>query len=159
MTQDDALRYQAGRLKDLLQGMLKCCEERVDMQEQTLGLPCSEINCLRLFSEGRYLTLTGLSFELGVAKSRAAALIEALLRRGLVERTADPADARIKLIALTQQGKSTLDMVHRHESAVHQEVLRRLHPAERDQVLTSLEKLRYCMELVKEELKEGGGKK
>ena len=150
-----ALRYQADFLHNLLQAMLKCCEERGDHEQRLFGLPCSEIKCLLLFKEKRYITLTQVSRELGVAKSRATALVDALVSKGLAERNPDPHDARIRIIVLTRSGERTLQAVHDYQATVHEQVLRKLTPQERDQVLTCLEKLKYCMELVKQELGEG----
>ena len=152
-----ALRYQADCLHNLLQAMLKCCEERVDHEQHLFGLPCSEINCLLLFKEKRYITLTQVSRELGVAKSRATALIDALVRKGLAERNPDPHDARIRIIVLTRTGERRLQAVHDYQATIHERVLRKFTPSERDQVLTCLEKLKYSMELVKQELGEGQG--
>jgi DNA-binding MarR family transcriptional regulator len=147
-----ALRYQADYLHNLLQAMLKCCEQRLDHEQHLFGLPCSEINCLLLFKEKRYATLTQVSRDLGVAKSRATALIDALVNKGLAERHPDPNDARIRMIALTRSGQQKLDAVRAYQATIHEQVLRKMTAQERDQVLTCLEKLKYCMELVKEEL-------
>ncbi|MDZ7761176.1 MAG: hypothetical protein U5L00_13115 [Desulfovermiculus sp.] len=152
-----ALRYQADCLHNLLQAMLKCCEERVDHEQRLFGLPCSEINCLLLFKEKRYIILTQVSRELGVAKSRATAMIDALVHKGLADKKTDPHDARIKIIVLTRSGEKRLQAVQDYQTTVHEQVLRKFSPQERDQILTCLEKLKYSMELVKEELGEGQG--
>ncbi len=153
-----ALRYQADCLQNLLQAMLKCCEERGDHEQHLFGLPCSEISCLLLFTKERYITLTQVSRELGVAKSRATALGDALVHKGLAERCIDPHDARIRILTLTRAGEKKLQAVQEFQATMHERVLLKLTPRERDQVLTCLEKLKYCMELVKEELGEGNEK-
>ncbi|WP_051564064.1 MarR family winged helix-turn-helix transcriptional regulator [Desulfovermiculus halophilus] len=153
--EDAALRYQAHHLQNLLQAMLKCCEQRLDREQHLFGLPCSEINCLLLFRDRRYVTLTQVGRELGVAKSRATALIDALVGKGLAERNPDPHDARIKMITLTRQGDRKLKAVVSYQDTIHEHVLRKFRPEERDQLLTCLEKLKYGMELVREEMGEG----
>jgi DNA-binding MarR family transcriptional regulator len=150
-----ALRYQADCLQNLLQAMLRCCEERGDHEQHLFGLPCSEISCLLLFTKERYITLTQVSRELGVAKSRATVLGEALVHKGLAERSTDPHDARIRLLSLTRSGEKKLRAVQEFQTAMHERVLLKLTPQERDQVLTCLEKLKYCMELVKQEFGDG----
>ena len=151
-----ALRYQADCLHQLLQAMHKCCEEREGHEQYLFGLPCSEMHCLLLFSSRRHSTLTQVSRDLGVAKSRAAALIDALVTKGLAQRSPDPQDARIKLVTLTRSGSKKLHAVQCYQATMYEQVLQKLSPQERDQVLTCLEKLTYCMELVKEEMGEEG---
>ncbi len=151
-----ALRYQAQCLHHLLQAMHKCCEAREDHEQYLFGLPCSQTHCLLLFSSRQHSTLTQVSRELGVAKSRAAALIDALVAKGLAQRGPDPNDSRIKLITLTRAGRAMLQAVQRFQASMYEQVLQKLSPQERDQVLTGLEKLKYCLELVKEEMGEEG---
>ena len=95
-----------------------------------------------------------MSRDLGVARSRATALIDALVGKGRAERHPDPHDARIRVIALTRSGQQKLDAVRTYQATVHEQVLRKMTAKEPDQILTCLEKLKYCMELVKEELEE-----
>lgn len=151
-----ALRYQADCLHHLLQAMHKCCEAREDHEQYMFGLPCSQMHCLLLFNSRQHSTLTQVSRELGVVKSRAAALIDALVAKGLAQRGFDPNDSRIKLISLTRAGSAKLHAVQRFQASMYEQVLQKLSPQERDQVLTGLEKLKYCLELVKEEMGDEG---
>ncbi|AXT86354.1 MarR family transcriptional regulator [Aeromicrobium sp. A1-2] len=54
-------------------------------------------------------TTVDMSRRLGMTKQAAAKHIDALERRGYVERTAHPTDARSKLVQLTAQGVDCLD--------------------------------------------------
>ncbi|PSK97305.1 DNA-binding MarR family transcriptional regulator [Murinocardiopsis flavida] len=55
-------------------------------------------------------TATGLGRRMGTTKQAAAKSIEALERLGYAERGVDPADARRKVVRLTERGK---DCLHR----------------------------------------------
>ena len=68
-------------------------------------MPQAELRCLMLFEGHKYLTGIQISGLLDVAKSRATVIIENLVIKGLVQRSQDPNDARVKLISLTPVGQ------------------------------------------------------
>lgn len=57
---------------------------------------------------------------LGLDPSQIVALIDDLERRGLVERVADAADRRNKLIVATDAGRQLLEQAHRRVDEVHE---------------------------------------
>ncbi|MGW0005445.1 MarR family winged helix-turn-helix transcriptional regulator [Nocardia grenadensis] len=57
---------------------------------------------------------------LGLDPSQIVALIDDLERRGLVERVADAADRRNKLIVATDAGRELLEQAHRRADEVHE---------------------------------------
>jgi DNA-binding MarR family transcriptional regulator len=151
-THDDLLNYQTLSLQSLITEMLQCCEDRKIYQSQRFELPYSELRCLMLFDGERYLTVKGIAQRLDVAKSRVTKIIDGLLKKGLVERTEDPGDGRIKLISLTPSGKKKSREIDTFQKEIHKKILLHLEDDERKTVLSNLGLLRSAMEAVKEQL-------
>ncbi|MDY7037022.1 MAG: MarR family winged helix-turn-helix transcriptional regulator, partial [Thermodesulfobacteriota bacterium] len=144
------LIYQTLILKDLIQEIVKCCEERKVYQSRKFGLPFAEINCLMRFNGERYLTVKGISQTLDVAKSRVTKIVNGLIEKGMVEQIHDPRDARIKLISLTMAGKRKLEEVDTFLQEIHRKILLQMDQDERKNMLSYLQILRSSMEAVKE---------
>ena len=149
---EELLRYQAQRLRDLIAEMLKCCEDRKLYESGHFGLPYSELKVLMLFDDERYLTVKGIAQKLEVAKSRVTKLIDGLRKRGLVKQIYDPMDARIKLISLTPKGQMKSKEVGALQHELHRTILLQMDTEERKNMLSYLELLRSAMEAVKEGL-------
>jgi DNA-binding MarR family transcriptional regulator len=149
---EELLRYQAQRLRDLIAEMLKCCEDRKLYESGRFGLPYSELKILMLFDGERYLTVKGIAQKLEVAKSRVTKLIDGLRKRGLVEQIYDPKDARIKLISLTPKGQRKSKEIGALQHELHRTILLQMDAEERKHMLSYLELLRSAMEAVKEGL-------
>jgi DNA-binding MarR family transcriptional regulator len=67
-----------------------------------------------------------LSELVGVDPRNAVPLLDLLQRRGLIERTGDPADRRRRAIALTPAGQRLLDELRRAADAVEADMLKDL---------------------------------
>jgi len=115
-------------------------------------LPQAELKCLMLFLGERYLTAEGIARKMDVAKSRVTLIIEGLIRKDLVQRVEDPKDGRVKLISLTPKGLRKTEEIEAFVKGVHERILLQMKPSERKTVLSSLEFLRACMEIVKAQL-------
>ncbi len=149
---NDLLEIQAGRLQNLLNEILHCCEDRRFYEAQRFGLPYAELRCLMLFKGERYLTVKSIAQKLDVAKSRITKLIDGLLRKGLVDRMEDPRDARVKLISLTKKGIEKVKEIEEFHQEVHKQILLRVDQKERRSILSRLEVLKLAMESVRSEL-------
>lgn len=143
------LEYQANKLQDLIHDMNNCCQERIYLEAQVFGLPPSEIKCLLLFDGHRYLTGVEVAARMEVAKSRATVIIDNLVRRGLVQRSPDPNDARVKLVSLTPDGQRKVREIEDFVFHLHRQLLGRIDSGQRSAVISSLEVLRSAMESVK----------
>jgi DNA-binding MarR family transcriptional regulator len=146
------LQFQASRLQELINEMVKCCEDRKIYENQRFGLPYAEIKCLMLFEDERYLTVKNIAKRLDVAKSRVTKLISGLLEKGLVERSDDPYDSRIKLIRVTHVGQEKIRQVLSFYRDIHSSLLLNIPPEERNTLLSYLDRLRTSMETVKRDL-------
>ncbi len=146
---DPALLEQSRRLQELMVEMAHCCQERMQSQARRFNLRDAEFRCLLLLGQERYATVKGIAAKLGVAKSRATIILDGLLRKGILNRTADPNDARVRLFGLTPAGKETLAGLHRHLLETHLALLAAIHQEQRPELLASLEALRASMRLTK----------
>jgi DNA-binding MarR family transcriptional regulator len=71
-------------------------------------------------------TAVELGRRLGVSKQAASKMVESLERAGYVERTADPADARRKIVRLTAHGFDSLERSARIFDRIRDDWVRRL---------------------------------
>ena len=110
------------------------------------------MKCLMLFDGERYLTVKGIAQKLEVAKSRVTKLIQGLTEKGLVDKTDDPRDSRVKLIRLTPAGKKKAKEINDFKTALHQSILLHMAPEERKAMIAYMDLLRSTMEAVKETL-------
>lgn len=100
-----------------------------------------------LFSAvGGRMTLKELERLLHVAQSTAAGIVVRLEQKGLVECFGDPADRRIKLVQLTQDGEKCCRTGRAHIAAVEDRLLRGLSEDERRELLRLLDKIYSSME-------------
>lgn len=149
---EELLKYQTLRLQDLIQEIVKCCQDRKLYESQKFGLPYAELNCLMKFYGERYLTVKGISQKLDVAKSRVTKIVNGLIEKGMVEQINDPKDARIRLISLTLAGQRKLEEIDAFLKELHRKILLQMDHDERKKMLSYLELLRSAMEAVKEQL-------
>lgn len=144
--------YQAGRLKELIEEIIHCCQERVYFQSQKFNLTPAELRCILLFKHEKYLTAKRMAEKLEVAKSRVTKIMEGLTHKKLVQCIDDPEDARVKLIRLTPAGEKKSNEIDQFISQIHHQLLINLNSGDRESVLHSLELLYSSMESVKEKL-------
>jgi DNA-binding MarR family transcriptional regulator len=143
---------QLKRLQELINDVQRCCEDKKLYESRIFGIPYSEIRILTLFENHRYLTVKGVSDILDVAKSRVTKLVNSMHEKGLICRTDDPSDARVKLLSLTKKGKKISEEVGVFQGEIQAEILSRLEPEDRSRVITGLELLRSAMQETKERL-------
>ena len=146
------LEYQANKLQELIGELHNCCKERYATEAKAFKVPQAELRCLMLFEGHKYLTGIQISGLLDVAKSRATVIIENLVIKGLVQRSQDPNDARVKLISLTPFGQRKVREIEEFMFTLHQQLLDHIDPIQRTGVITALETLRSSMEAVKSHL-------
>ncbi len=146
------LEFQTLKLKELIQEIVKCCEDRRIYENQKFGLPYAAVQCLLLFRDERYLTVKSIALRLEVAKSRVTKLVSGLVARELVKRIDDPQDSRVKLISLTPAGREKVREIESFHFELHKKLLLRIHSQEREGLLACLENLHSHMDSVKQEL-------
>jgi DNA-binding MarR family transcriptional regulator len=70
--------------------------------------------------------LAGLSLELGITKQAISQLIDIMVMRGYLERTADAGDRRRMLLTLTPRGQAAAKVAREAATEVDEELERRL---------------------------------
>lgn len=148
--------HQVGRLNELIEDVRRCCEDRQLFECLEFGLPYSEIRCLMLFGNERYLTVKGIAERMGVAKSRVTKIVNDMNKKGLIERAADPADGRVRLLRLTAEGRRAVEQIADLQKRLQTKILEKLEPADRSRVISGLELLRSAMHEAKAEMQGGG---
>jgi DNA-binding MarR family transcriptional regulator len=86
-------------------------------------------------------TQTALADAIGADKTRIIKILDDLTARGLIRRWPDPADRRVRLLSITEEGRGLRDATQAAIQAAEEDVLRRLTPVERETFLTALRKL------------------
>lgn len=141
---------QAEQLMDLMARVVRCCQEQVAEQAARFGVPPAQLRCLLLFRRRPRFRLGEIASGLEVTRSRATALVEGLVRRGLVRKQGDPGDGRARQVVLTAGGARLLREVEAYLHRLHRRLLDWLPPEERARVLEGLSLLEQAMERMKQ---------
>lgn len=86
-------------------------------------------------------TQAALADAIGADKSRIIGTLDELQQAGLIERTPDPADRRVRLLSITPQGRRVRRTVRKEIHAQEEQVLTTLAPADRKTFLRILQEL------------------
>jgi MarR family transcriptional regulator for hemolysin len=89
---------------------------------------------------------TELAQQLGVDGATLVATIDRLTAAGLVERTQNRQDRRVKLVVLTQSGKALEEQVRAQADALRRDALARLDPGQVAVAADVLERLQHVLE-------------
>jgi len=106
-----------------------------------VGLKISEAYLLAHVHNRGPLTQTQLAEGLGLGRAATGALVDALERKGLVERSADAADRRVWLVSSTEQAAPVVDEVTAVDLAIREKVWTGISGAERRQLSEILQRL------------------
>ena len=108
--------------------------------EVLLELPLAQLRILRAVLDGPK-TATEVAEMLGYSLSGLSQLAQRLVTAGMLEKTRDPDDARVKHLALSPRGKMLMESRRLGRIEQAREVLNRLPEAEQEQLIDLLEKL------------------
>lgn len=86
-------------------------------------------------------TQAALAQTIGADKTRIIGVLDDLQRRGLIERTPDPADRRARVLALTPEGRRVRDTAQAGIRAKEERLLARLPATDRQSFLRTLQTL------------------
>jgi len=151
------LDHQVLQLHLLINEVQRCCEDKRLFESGALGLPHAEIRSLMLFKGERYLTVMAMAERLEVAKSRVTKLVNSMYKKGLIQRTQDPLDGRVRLLRPTNEGRRILEGIMELQKTMQEKILAKLDPEDRSRVISGLELLRSAMQTVKAEMKASSG--
>ncbi|MBK0869062.1 MarR family transcriptional regulator [Saccharopolyspora sp. HNM0986] len=91
------------------------------------------------------VTAAHLAAQLGMSRAGVSKTLAKLDKRGLITRSAKPADRRATLVSITKEAADTIDALFPRELEAHAEVLAEL-GSERDEVLAAMTRFAGAME-------------
>lgn len=104
-----------------------------------------------VFLSVRSRPATHVAALLGVSASSMTSVVDGLVARSLVSRSADPTDRRRVMLSLTSEGTRTMHLGDELVGSGLNRLLQRLEPAQAEQALVGLELLNQAMEASLEE--------
>jgi DNA-binding MarR family transcriptional regulator len=128
-------------LDSLLMASSRGLRRAYDLRLAGLGLKISEAYLLPHVHQQGPMTQTQLAENLGLGRAATGALIDALERKGLVERTPDPGDRRVWLVATTEAAVPVVERISEIGGALFDEAWRGITRAERRQLTDTLRRL------------------
>jgi DNA-binding MarR family transcriptional regulator len=106
-----------------------------------LGLDPRQVMVLRRLAGDEGRSQQALGDALQIPPSRMVALVDALEQRGLLRRRPSPSDRRVRTLHLTKEGRRLLDQIMEISVEHEQQLSGGLQPADREQLLTLLNRL------------------
>ncbi|SNY04022.1 MarR family winged helix-turn-helix transcriptional regulator [Paractinoplanes atraurantiacus] len=104
------------------------------------AVPAGTLGPLVMIATGRGTHVKSLAAECALDPSTVSRSVAALVKAGLVERAADPADGRAAVLAVTEHGRQVLDEVMTHHHRQLADALRDWTPEERRALSTMLQR-------------------
>jgi DNA-binding MarR family transcriptional regulator len=105
---------------------------------QTPTVPPAQLRVLSIISGNRHTNMSRLAEALDVVPSSASRLCDRLEAAGLLRRVPDPRDRREVRLMLTPSARRLLDQIRERRRVALAEVLDRMPPADRADLLRSL---------------------
>ena len=119
-------------------------EKNANNALRSSGLTMAQVNALMILNDmpAQQLTLKQIEQSMRVAQSTAAGIVSRLEQKKLVESLGDSEDKRIKIIAITSQGKACCQQVEKSMQQWEDNLLSALSDTERDIIPALLRKIR-----------------
>src|SRR3954471_2904461 len=94
-------------------------------------LSMTQLATLYVLDAGVPVSLGALAERVGRSLSATSRLVDALVRRGLLERQEHPTDRRVRRVAIAKDGEALLRRLERTRADAQLEIMNRLDPADR----------------------------
>ena len=102
------------------------------------NISMSQMNTLfHLYHKGDH-AVSEVGEHMGITSAAASQILERMVQQGLVERTEDPSDRRVKRIAITEKGRALLDEGIRIRSSWINDLEHSLTDDEKEKIITGL---------------------
>lgn len=85
--------------------------------------------------------MSDLARQAGLTMSGATAVVDKMVRHGLVDREAEPNDRRVIRIVLTDKGREIAGQCQKLQARCFQEILEKLSSSKRDELLSSFQRI------------------
>ncbi len=106
------------------------------------GFSMSQVSALFFLYRKGSSGVSDIGEEMGVTSAAASQMLDRLVQQGLITRSEDPHDRRLKQIVLTDKGRRTLDIIrenlHARHGAWEDTLAASLSPAQQEQVEAAL---------------------
>jgi DNA-binding MarR family transcriptional regulator len=106
-----------------------------------LGLTLPQASLLAYIEEGSPMTQVRLSERLGSGRAAVGSRIDALERRGVVERRPDPSDRRVWLVHITDAGRAVVIRINEIDQQLREQLRQGISRQERQQLAVLLLRL------------------
>lgn len=129
------------RVESTIMATARAIRQAYDLRFADLGLNLSEASLLAYVEEMGALTQTRLAERLGLGRAATGSVIDALERRGFVERQPDPDDRRVWLVDVTAAGKEMVEQVNERDVVLRKELRNGLSREDRQKLADVLVRL------------------
>jgi MarR family 2-MHQ and catechol resistance regulon transcriptional repressor len=138
---DESLERDAVALFAVMTDLLRVYQFRDRDRMGYHGLTITQSYVMEAVIRRGQLTLNDLAAEMNLDKSTLSRVVDGLVRKGAVQRIANPADARSTLIEATRSGKQRRSRIEADIAAENAKVLSGFSPTVRRQLITLIERL------------------
>jgi DNA-binding MarR family transcriptional regulator len=135
-------RKLAAELLELWHHLMRGSSEQMYALIAELDISITQMKTLHVLAEGgSEVSVKELSDRLGLSLPGASRIVDALMRRGWLERREDPDDRRMKRIGITGEGRKALDRIETARLAGLEDYAASLTPEQRTRLSSALSDL------------------
>lgn len=135
-------RKLASELLELWHHLMRGSSDRMYALIAELDISITQMKTLHVLADnGSEVSVKVLADRLGLSLPGASRIVDALLRRGWVERREDPDDRRMKRVRITTEGRTVLDRIEAARLAGLEEYAASLTPEQRTRLSSALSDL------------------
>ena len=135
-------RKLAAELLELWHHLMRGSSQQMYALITELDLSITQMKTLHVLADnGSEVSVKELSDRLGVSLPGASRIVDALLRRGWLERREDPDDRRMKRVRITAEGRNVLDRIETARLAGLEDYAASLTPEQRARLSSALSDL------------------
>ena len=132
----------AAELLELWHHLMRGSSEQMYALIAELDISITQMKTLHVLAEGgSEVSVKELSDRLGLSLPGASRIVDALMRRGWLERREDPDDRRMKRIGITADGRKALDRIETARLAGLEDYAASLTPEQRTRLSSALSDL------------------
>jgi len=110
------------RVESTIMATARAVRQAYDVRFAELDLNLSEASLLAYVAETGALTQSRLAERMGLGRAATGSVIDALEKRGFVERKPDPDDRRVWLVDVTAPGKDMVERVSELDNVLRREL-------------------------------------
>jgi DNA-binding MarR family transcriptional regulator len=135
-------RKLAAELLELWHHLMRGSSQQMYALIAELDVSITHMKTLHVLADGgSELSVKELSDRLGLSLPGASRIVDALMRRGWLERREDPDDRRMKRVRITEEGRKVLDRIEAARLAGLEDYAASLTPEQRTRLSSALSDL------------------